>query len=136
MLMLSVLLQAASPSAGPPARFSILAADDCVRATTADQVVVCGRGTPPPRLPLPGERPPADIPRQPTGDPTAGLEHANDGACALHGCQVGVMLPILPIAAAGIRAIRHALAPRPDRGNRVAIDLESPPPSLEGRLQP
>ncbi|MBB4618920.1 hypothetical protein [Sphingomonas abaci] len=120
-----------------PQRFSILA-DDCSSQTlSTDQIVVCGRnGSPLPRLPLPDERPPPDIPRQRTGDPRAGLENAQNGACAFQGCQVGVMLPIIPVAKAGIAAIRRALAPRIDTSERVAIDLDSPPPPLEGRLSP
>lgn len=135
--MIVPLLLALQAAPAVPQRFSILA-DDCAAPRSADdQIVVCGRNGPPaPRLPLPDERPPPDIPRQPTGDPRAGLENANNGACAFRGCQVGVMLPIIPVAKAGVDAIRRALAPKVDKSKRVAIDLDSAPSSLEGRLRP
>jgi len=135
--MIAALLLALQAAPAVPQSFSILA-DDCAAARSADdQIVVCGRnGTPSPRLPLPDERPPPDSPRQPTGDPRAGLENAGAGACAFQGCQVGVMLPIIPVAKAGVDAIRRALAPKVDKSKRVAIDLDAAPSSLEGRLQP
>lgn len=135
--MILALLLAAQAAPTVPQRFSILANDCATPRSADDQIVVCGRnGGLPPRLPLPDERPPPDIPRQPTGDPRAGLENAGRGACASQGCQVGVMLPVIPVARAGVDAIRRALAPKPDKSKRVAIDLDGAPSSLEGRLQP
>lgn len=135
--MIVPLLLALQAAPAVPQRFSILAEDCAASRTADDQIVVCGRNdAPSPRLPLPAERPPPDIPRQPTGDPRAGLENAGNGACAFQGCQVGVMLPIIPIAKAGVDAIRRALTPKVDKTKRVPIDLSRPSPSTEGRLQP
>ena len=135
--MIVPLLIALQAAPAVPQRFSILAEDCAPSRSTDDQIVVCGRNdAAPPRLPLPDERPPPDIPRQPTGDPRAGLENAGNGACAIQGCQVGVMLPIIPIAKAGVDAIRRVLAPKVDKSKRVAIDLDGAPSSLQGRLRP
>ena len=135
--MILALLLALQAAPAVSQSFSILA-DDCTSSRPAtDQIVVCGRNGPlTPRLPLPDERPPPDIPRQPSGDPRAGLENAHNGACAFQGCQVGVMLPIIPVAKAGANALRRSLAPKVDKSKRVSIDLDAAPLSLEGRLQP
>lgn len=152
-----LLLQAAS---APPERFSIL--DDPCPASTEAEVVVCGR-QPAPRLPSGAERGPLNGPRRATGDPRAGLENAGNGACVVRGCQVGVDVIGMGVAAVRLvgkiidpnscceageatdpamlardifRGGKRALGGKPDRSGRVAIALDAPPPSLSGRLHP
>ena len=157
MIALLLLVQAPTvPAGGPPQSHSVLH-QPCASSDT--DVVVCARK--PERLP-PGERGSPDGPRRPTGDPMAGLEHAGEGACASRqkGCTVGV-----DMIGAGVAAVRlvgklidpnsccdepgqatnpvalikdaaGALRKKPDRSNRVAINLDAPPPSTAGRLSP
>jgi hypothetical protein len=155
----AVALPAALP-AGPPQRFSIVPSCPLPRG---NEVVVCG--TPDaPRLPLPDERGPPDGPRKPTGDPRAALDAGDPGACALRGCQVGVNVMGMGVAAvrlvgklldpdsccerpsestsAGlllhdtVGGVKRAFAKKPDKAGRVTIALDEPLPSVAGRLSP
>lgn len=154
MIALLLLLQATPPSE----RFSILA--NCPRGQ-GDEVVVCAPAQAP-RLPLPAERGPPDGPRKPTGDPRAALDAGDPGACAMRGCQVGVN--VVGIGVAAVRLVGKLIDPsscceRPgeatsgalllhdaaahlrsgrksDRANRVPIALDAPPPPIAGRLSP
>ncbi|WP_333573103.1 hypothetical protein [Sphingomonas sp.] len=140
-------------------RWSVLA-DPCASSQTGgDQVVVCGKGTPPPRLPLPGERGPPDRPMPSNPDRTGiGALNAVDTPCAARvgGCQVGV--DVFGGATALVRGVGKLIDPnscceepgesrnffklvgdagkgvgrafrkKPDKSNRVPIDLNDPVP--------
>lgn len=148
-----LLLQTTPAAASPPQR--IILSGQCPDPVDGE-VVVCGK-TEAPRLPLPDERrEPGEIIHY-KGE--AALDNGA-GACALRGCQVGVDL--LGMATAVGRLVGKAVSPnsccdepgqgtspglllrdaasvfrkKPDKSNRVAIDLDAAPPSLAGRLSP
>lgn len=99
MILLSILLQATAPTtpivAPSPQSWSILNPPACP-GSSPTEIVVCGsNGSSEQRLPLPGERPPQDRPRQPTGDPRAALDNAGR-PCPPGGCT-GVNLLTVPV---------------------------------------
>ena len=144
MIALALLLQAATAaSAAPPAKFSILY-DPCARARPGKDVVVCGKdGTATDRLPLADNAPPTPNYVKPdSGDyrDNAG-DYSAPCAARMEGCQVGFGPPIVPLIAAGVKAIgnankdrRWAKAKARDGARRQAIDLGASEPS--GRLEP
>lgn len=110
------------------------------------------------RLPLPEERDPPPGARRPTGDPRAGLDNAGNGACATSGCEVGVNL--IGVGVAAVRLVGKLIDPnsccesgqatdpmalignvgrafrnKPNKSDRVPIALDDPPPPT-GRLLP
>lgn len=151
MILLPMLLQVSAPItpvvAPPPQSWSILTPPACP-GSSASEVVVCGgKGTPEQRLPLPGERPPQDRPRQPTGDPRAALDNAGR-PCPPGGCT-GVdplTVPVVLIRGVGalidphsccengegkdpmalVRDIGRKFHKKPDKSNRVPIVLDEP----------
>lgn len=144
MLAAALLLQAATGVSTAPPSFSILA-DPCATVTRdGKEVVVCGRDSAASqRLPYPKEvipdRPVASNPEL-TG--TAALAATAAPCAALQsGCQVGFGPPIVPLIAAGVKAIgnaakdrRWAKARARDGARRQAIDLAATAPA--GRLEP
>ncbi len=151
MILLSILLQTAEPTspivAPPPQSWSILNLPACPGSSPTEIVVCGGKGTPDQRLPLPGERPPQDRPRQPTGDPRAAL-HNTGRACPPGGCT-GVNLLTVPVvlirgvgalidphsccengegkdAMALVRDVGRKFRKKPDKSNRVPIVLDEP----------
>lgn len=152
MIVLLLLMQAATAPATPivappPQSWSILTPPACPGSSPTEIVVCGGGGTPEPRLPLPGERPPQDRPRQPTNDPRAALDNAGP-YCPPGGCT-GVDLLTVPVVL--IRGIGTLIAPHsccengegkdpmalvrdvarkfrkiPDKSNRVPILLDDP----------
>ncbi|SFP89197.1 hypothetical protein [Sphingomonas rubra] len=152
-LLLMILAQVAAP-ATPPQRISILARQ--CPDPVGGEVVVCGKNDAP-RLPLPDERrEPGEIVHH---KGQASLDNGA-GRCAVAGCQVGVDLFGMATAAARLvgkvvdpnsccdepgqgtspglllRDVAGAFRKKPDKSNRVAIDLDAPPPPLAGRLSP
>ena len=151
MILLSLLLQAAAPTtpivAPPPQSWSILNPPACP-GSSPTEIVVCGSsGSSEQRLPLPGERPPQDRPRQPTGDPRAALDNAGR-PCPPGGCT-GVNLLTVPVVLirgigalidphsccengegkdpmALVRDVAGKFRKKPDTSNRVPIVLDDP----------
>ena len=157
-MLLLILAQAATVVAPPPQRIDILA-PRCAQPT-GDDVVVCGQRETA-RLPLPGERGPPDhpVPGNPDVSGTGALAMSVNPCATLQGgCQAGVNIFGLATAAARLvgkivdpnsccdepgQATNHgalirdaagALRKKPDKSNRVAIDLNAPPPPIAGRL--
>jgi len=156
IIALLIAVQAAALPAPPPQRIDLLA--PACAEPTGDDVVVCGRRETA-RLPLPGERGPPDHP-VPSNPDLVGTRAFDGGACASYqeGCTVGVNIFGLATAAARlvgkivdpnsccdepgqatnpgalIRDAAGALRKKPDKSNRVAIDLNAPPPPIAGRL--
>ena len=141
MIAAALLLQAVS--AAPPPSFSILT-DPCATVTReGKEVVVCGRDSAASqRLPYPDEViPNGPVASNPHLTGTAALAATGAPCAALQsGCQVGFGPPIVPMIAAGVKAIgdaakdrRWAKARARDGARRQAIDLEatSPPGRLE-----
>lgn len=164
--VLLLLVQAAAPATvaaappPPPQRIDLLA-KPCPDSTSSE-VVVCGQA-PTTRLPLPEERGPPDhpVPGNPDVSGTGALAMARTPCAATQwGCQVGT--DIFGIGTAVGRLIGKAIDPdsccdepgqatslpmllrdaaaafrkKPDKSNRVAIDLDAPPPPTAGRLSP
>jgi len=154
MSILFLLVQALPATAAPPRRIDIIARQ-CPEPV-GGEVVVCARPDAP-RLPLPDER------REPGEIVHYKGEAAMDsgaGACALRGCQVGVDLMGMATAIGRLvgkvvdpgsccdqpgqgtspgmllRDVAGVFRKKPDRSNRMAIDLDAPPPSPTGRLLP
>ncbi|PZO73337.1 MAG: hypothetical protein DI640_09770 [Sphingomonas taxi] len=151
MILLSILLQATAPAtpivAPPPQSWSILNPPACP-GSSPSEIVVCGsNGSSEQRLPLPGERPPQDRPRQPTGDPRAALDNAGR-PCPPGGCT-GVNLLTVPVVLirgigalidphsccengegndpmALVRDVAGKFRKKPDTSNRVPIVLDDP----------
>ncbi|MES3055242.1 hypothetical protein O6V14_06325 [Sphingomonas faeni] len=154
MILLLVLLQAAASApparpivAPPPPRWSILNQPACPGSSPTEVIVCGGKGTAEQRLPLPGERPPQDRPRQPTGDPRAALDNSGP-VCPPGGCT-GVDLFTVPVvlirgigalidphsccennegkdAMALVRDVGRKFRKKPDKSNRVPIVLDEP----------
>ncbi|GGB36913.1 hypothetical protein GCM10011380_27880 [Sphingomonas metalli] len=154
-------LQAATPAVrlpppGPPERIVLL---NCPKST-GDEVVVCGESTD--ALP-PEERGSKDRPRASNPDMTGiGALAAAAPVCGARqgGCASGVNL--LGMGTAAVRLVGKLIDPdsccdqpgeatsvgklvgdvakafrkKPDKSQRVAIDLDAPPPSTAGRLTP
>lgn len=134
MILIVLLLQAATPaaapatsaSAAPPARFSILT-PQCTQRNDHGDIVVCAGAPGNDRLPLPDDRGPPDhaVPSNPelTG---IGALAAADTPCATvqSGCQVGFGPPLAPIIKGAVGAIKSAFAKKPDKRGRVAIPLD------------
>lgn len=143
MIALALLLQAAtatSASAAPPDSFSILY-EPCAPTRTKD-VVVCGKnGATSDRLPLPDDAPPT--PNYVKPDSRDYRDNAMQGApcgAVQSGCQVGFGPPIMPLIAAGVKALsnaskdrRWAAARARDGARRQAIDLGAAAPA--GKLE-
>ncbi len=137
--MIAALLLAQA-AANTPQRFSVLV-DPCASASNdGGDVVVCGRPDKlAPRLPLPQFRGPPDhpTPSNPYLRPSVALNGATIGnECGAYGegCPVGgggYAIPKLLGGAAGL--IKGALAKRPDKRGRVAIDLAG---STTGKVLP
>lgn len=135
-----------------PTKWSILlpTVTDCPKST-ATEVIVCSTMAAsiaaPQRLPLPGERPPQDRPRQATGDPRAALDNSGP-PCPPGGCT-GVDLMTIPVVLirgigalidphsccengegndpmALLRDIGRKFRKKPDKSNRVPIILDEP----------
>ncbi|MEG3161412.1 hypothetical protein U1763_12960 [Sphingomonas sp. LB2R24] len=154
MILLLVLLQAAASApparpivAPPPPSWSILN-PPARPGSSPNEVIVCGgKGASEQRLPLPGERPPQDRPRQPTGDPRAALDNSGP-VCPPGGCT-GVDLFTVPVvlirgigalidphsccennegkdAMALVRDVGRKFRKKPDKSNRVPIVLDDP----------
>ena len=139
MIWLAIALQAAAvPAGGPgtadvPQRFSILTPQPCAPQEGKPQgdktdIVVCADGTSSQSLPLPDEAgPPAG--RGSNRELSAAKVLALEGTpCAARqgGCTVGFGPPIMPIIGALAKAAKSAFARKPDKSNRVAIDLSEP----------
>ncbi|MDQ0837878.1 hypothetical protein [Sphingomonas faeni] len=149
--MLSILLQGTAPTTPivvpPPQSWSILNPPACP-GSSPTEIVVCGsNGSSEQRLPLPGERPPQDRQRQPTGDPRAALDNAGR-PCPPGGCtRVNLLtVPVVLIRGVGALIDPHsccengegkdpmALArdvagkfrKKPDTSNRMPIVLDEP----------
>lgn len=123
---------APQPLAGTPPQRIFLT--NCPESTR-DEIVVCGdNGNQ--RLPLPDERERPNLPRQPSGDARAGLDNAGTGACASSqwGCVSSVNIGAIGMVVA--REAGKLFRKRPDTANRIAIDLDAPPPSTAGKLLP
>lgn len=160
IVALLVLAQAPPAAVPPPQRIDLIAAQ-CPRAADGE-AVVCGKADGA-RLPLPDERGPPDhpVPGNPALTGTGALANVEPPCATLQGgCQVG--LDIVGMGTAAIRLVGKAINPsscceepgqstnpvmllrdaagifrkKPDKANRVAIDLDAPPPSLAGRLSP
>lgn len=160
MLSPLLLILAQATPAPTPQRIDILT-KQCPDPT-GDEVVVCGKADVA-RLPLPEERGPPDrpVPSNPDLAPTTALAAAAPPCATLQGgCQVGV--DIFGMGTAAVRLLGKLVSPnsccdepgqstnpamlirnmlgglkkKPDKSNRVAIDLDAPPPSLAGRLAP
>ena len=146
MIGLVIALQAAVPAAAPdstavPTRFSILAPQPCAPQDDTPQpekakdesadIVVCADGKSPQSLPLPEEAgPPAG--RGANRELSAAKVLALEGTpCAARqgGCTVGFGPPIMPMIGALAKAAKSAFAKKPDKSNRVAIDLSEPTPA-------
>lgn len=157
-MLLFILAQVAPVPPAPPQRIDILASR-CARPA-GDDVVVCGQRETA-RLPLPDERGPPDhpVPGNPDVSGTGALAMAANPCATLQGgCQAGVNIFGMATAAARlvgkivdpnsccdepgqatnpgalIRDAAGALRKKPDKSNRVAIDLDAPPPPIAGRL--
>lgn len=144
MIALALLLQTIGASAAPPQSLSILV-DPCATVTRdGKEVVVCGRDSgASQRLPYPGEI----VPNGPVASNPhltgAGALASTGAPCAAlqSGCQVGFGPPIVPLIAAGVKALgdaakdrRWAKARARDGAKRQAIDLDAAGPA--GRLEP
>ena len=147
MIWLAMALQAAAvPAAGPgsqdvPKRFSILMPQPCAsrddppqdekaQAESAD-IVVCADGKSSQSLPLPEEAGPPPG-RGANRELSAAKVLALEGTpCAARqgGCTVGFGPPIMPVIGALAKAAKAAFARKPDKSNRVAIDLSEPTPA-------
>lgn len=154
MILLLALLQAVPPTAPttpvvpqPPPRWSILNPPACPGSSPTEIIVCGGKGAAEQRLPLPGERPPQDRPRQPTGDPRAALDNAGP-VCPPGGCTGADLLTVPVVLIRGIGALidphsccengegKDAMAlvrdvgrkfrKKPDTSNRVPIVLDEP----------
>jgi len=134
-IILSALLQASATTVAPaappvPERFSILV-DPCATQTrNGNEVVVCGKSaTTTPRLPMRDDHGPSDhaVASNPNLSAVRALE-LSDTPCAARqgGCQVGFGPPIAPIAKAAVGLIKSALAKKPDKRDRMPIDLDGP----------
>lgn len=142
MIVLALLLQAAA-TAAPPEKFSILY-NPCAPSAPGRDVVVCGRdGTASDRLPLPADAPPTPNYVKPDSRDYRDNAMNLDAPCAARqgGCQVGFGPPIVPLIAAGVKAIgnarkdqRWAKAKARDGDRRQPIDLDASAPA--GRLEP
>lgn len=140
MIVLAMLLQA---GAAPPPRFSILY-DPCRTPAAGKDVVVCGKnGAGSDRLPLPEDAPPSPNYVKPDSRDYRDNAMKLDTPCAARqgGCQVGFGPPIVPLIAAGVKAIgdarkdqRWAKAKARDGDRRQPIDLDAGAPP--GRLEP
>jgi hypothetical protein len=116
-MLILLALQAASPAAAPPERFSILApaaASPCRETLPADSdIVVCSTPIDPHRLPLPAERGPPDrpMPSNPNLDGAGALAAGGRGYCASmqSGCTTGV--DIMGAGTAAIRLVQKLVAP-------------------------
>lgn len=154
MIVLALLLQAATPAAAPvtkataapPERFSILASDCAKAAAAADNrdVVVCGTDlATSQQVPLPNDYvPDHGVPSNRFVNGTGALAAEGTPCAALQGgCQVGVGPPLLPMIVAGVRGVKSALQDRREARARAAdgdrrqpIDLGGSGPA--GRIEP
>lgn len=131
MIGLALLIQAATAAATPAPgseRWSILAPQPCPTRDDRSDIVVCGNGRSAQRLPLPDEvDPPAGRGANPDRSTTKVFAlQAPPCAARLEGCTVGVAPPIVPIVTALVKVTRSAVATKPDKRGRVAIDLGEP----------
>ncbi|MFV0624983.1 hypothetical protein ACBY01_13375 [Sphingomonas sp. ac-8] len=99
--LIALALQAAAPPAEAPTRWSILT-EPCASARTRDEdIVVCARVAPTPRLPLPDERGPPDRPVASNPELTGiGALQASAPPCATlsGGCPSGIDLGSMGVA--------------------------------------
>ena len=112
-------------------------AADAAETPAAKQgdVIVCARPVPSQKLPYPDEIVP-DGPTPSNRDLTGrGALAADNAPCAtrMEGCTVGFGPPIAPILAGAVGLAKQVFAKKPDKTNRVPIDLEATP---TGRLLP
>ncbi|KQN29283.1 hypothetical protein ASF00_01590 [Sphingomonas sp. Leaf34] len=132
ILLILAQATARAPAAQTPRaeRFSILVDPCATTSRDGNEVVVCGTSaTTTPRLPMRDDRGPPDRPvaSNPELSAVRALQLENTPCAASQwGCQVGFGPPIVPIAKAAVGLIRSTLAKKPDKRDRVPIDLNGP----------
>lgn len=115
MMLVALLIQAATVAPDVPQQFSILAPPACTRRSPETDIVVCGSTNAEQRLPLPEERGPPDraMPSNPNGTGIGALNAAATPCAATQwGCQVGAN-PLGPVVMA-VRAVGKLINPSSD----------------------